>query len=149
MSAQQRQGDPIEATDRIDLSRGERLASLETLAVGVAHEINTPLASVLAAAEALRHRLVRLGVGVTPDVEALLDALEREMNRLRAISDKLMLLVQQMRALDRDSERPTLAEMERRYIRRVLEENLGHRQRAAKALGISERNLYRKLKALV
>jgi transcriptional regulator with PAS, ATPase and Fis domain len=43
---------------------------------------------------------------------------------------------------------PTLAEAERRYIRRVLEENRGHRQRAAKVLGISERNLYRKLKEL-
>ena len=45
-------------------------------------------------------------------------------------------------------ERPTLAEAERRYIRRVLEENRGHRQKAAKILGISERNLYRKLKEL-
>jgi transcriptional regulator with PAS, ATPase and Fis domain len=45
-------------------------------------------------------------------------------------------------------ERPTLADTERRYIRRVLEENRGHRQRAAKILGISERNLYRKLKEL-
>ena len=139
MSAQQRQQDPIEATDRIDL---------EHQLSAVAHEVNNPLASVLAAVEALRHRLVRSGVGVTPDVEALLDVLERETSRVRAISDKLMPLVQQMQAFERDGERPTLAETERRYIRRVLEENLGHRQRAAKVLGISERNLYRKLKGL-
>ncbi len=44
--------------------------------------------------------------------------------------------------------RPTLAEAEQRYIRQVIEECSGHRQRAAKILGISERNLYRKLKEI-
>jgi transcriptional regulator with PAS, ATPase and Fis domain len=43
---------------------------------------------------------------------------------------------------------PTLDEVERRYIRRVLEECKGHRHKAASILGISERNLYRKLKEL-
>ena len=43
---------------------------------------------------------------------------------------------------------PTLEEVERRYIRRVLEECKGHRHKAASILGISERNLYRKLKEL-
>ena len=42
----------------------------------------------------------------------------------------------------------TLEEVERRYVRRVLEECKGHRQKAAGILGISERNLYRKLKEL-
>ena len=50
---------------------------------------------------------------------------------------------------DQDSDRlPTLEEVERRYIRRVLEECKGHRQKAASILGISERNLYRRLKEL-
>jgi len=40
----------------------------------------------------------------------------------------------------------TLEEVERRYVIRVLEECRGHRQKAASILGISERNLYRKLK---
>jgi len=44
--------------------------------------------------------------------------------------------------------RLTLAEAERRYIQQVLEECSGHRQKAARVLGISERNLYRKLKEL-
>jgi transcriptional regulator with PAS, ATPase and Fis domain len=43
---------------------------------------------------------------------------------------------------------PTLEDVERRYIRRVLEECKGHRHKAASILGISERNLYRKLKEL-
>jgi two-component system, NtrC family, response regulator AtoC len=41
---------------------------------------------------------------------------------------------------------PTLDEVERRYIRQILDECRGHRQRAATILGISERNLYRRLK---
>ena len=43
---------------------------------------------------------------------------------------------------------PTLEELEMRYIRRVLDHCKGHRQNAARMLGISERNLYRKLKEL-
>jgi DNA-binding NtrC family response regulator len=39
----------------------------------------------------------------------------------------------------------TLSEMERRHIARVLAEVGGHRSRAAQLLGISERNLYRKI----
>jgi DNA-binding NtrC family response regulator len=42
----------------------------------------------------------------------------------------------------------TLEEVERRYIRRVLDECKGHRHKAASILGISERNLYRKLKEI-
>jgi len=50
---------------------------------------------------------------------------------------------------DEDSNRlPTLEEVERRYIRKVLDVCRGHRQKAAKILGISERNLYRRLKEL-
>jgi DNA-binding NtrC family response regulator len=41
---------------------------------------------------------------------------------------------------------PTLAEMEVEHIRRVIEASHGHRGNAARMLGISERNLYRKLK---
>ncbi|HEY6194858.1 MAG TPA: sigma 54-interacting transcriptional regulator [Candidatus Eisenbacteria bacterium] len=40
----------------------------------------------------------------------------------------------------------SLHEIELRHILRVLEENSGHRERAAAALGISERTLYRRLK---
>ncbi len=43
---------------------------------------------------------------------------------------------------------PTLDQLERDHIRRVLDEVGGHRGQAAKTLGISERNLYRKLKEL-
>jgi len=42
----------------------------------------------------------------------------------------------------------TLEEIERRYVQRVLTECKGHRQKAAEILGISERNLYRKIKEI-
>jgi len=41
---------------------------------------------------------------------------------------------------------PTLVELELMHIRRALEASNGHRGNAARILGISERNLYRKLK---
>jgi DNA-binding NtrC family response regulator len=41
---------------------------------------------------------------------------------------------------------PTLQEMERAHIERVLRETRGHRGQAAGILGVSERNLYRKLR---
>ena len=41
---------------------------------------------------------------------------------------------------------PTLVELEVTHIRRALESSRGHRGNAARMLGISERNLYRKLK---
>jgi DNA-binding NtrC family response regulator len=41
---------------------------------------------------------------------------------------------------------PTLVELERMHIRQALEASNGHRGNAARILGISERNLYRKLK---
>jgi two-component system, NtrC family, response regulator HydG len=44
-----------------------------------------------------------------------------------------------------DRKLPTLDDLERSHIRRVLESCGGHRSNAARILGISERNLYRKL----
>jgi DNA-binding NtrC family response regulator len=43
---------------------------------------------------------------------------------------------------------PTLEELERAHVRRALGASCGHRGIAAKILGISERNLYRKLREL-
>lgn len=48
--------------------------------------------------------------------------------------------------LSLDRTEMTLQEMERRHIARVLVEVRGHRARAATLLGISERNLYRKIR---
>ncbi|MBN2171565.1 MAG: sigma-54-dependent Fis family transcriptional regulator [Candidatus Krumholzibacteriota bacterium] len=50
------------------------------------------------------------------------------------------------RDLSREEEPGSIADMERRLIVQALEESRGHRRRAARQLGISERTLYRKLK---
>jgi DNA-binding NtrC family response regulator len=47
---------------------------------------------------------------------------------------------------DTEGSLPTLAELERAHIERALRAAGGHRGNAARTLGISERNLYRKLK---
>jgi two-component system, NtrC family, response regulator HydG len=52
----------------------------------------------------------------------------------------------QAHALPQDSSLPTLQEAELTHIRRAIEASKGHRGNAAKILGISERNLYRKLR---
>jgi len=41
---------------------------------------------------------------------------------------------------------PTLEQLERTHIRQALQSSDGHRGKAAKIPGISERNLYRKLR---
>jgi PAS domain S-box-containing protein len=78
------------------LGHSERLAALGTLAAGVGHEINNPLASVLAGVESLQRWLERRKFAKDDLVEAaeILDVLEREVHRCRDTTDKLMLLAQ-------------------------------------------------------
>jgi signal transduction histidine kinase len=78
------------------LSHSERLASLGQLAAGVAHEVNNPLASVLAGVESLQRWLQRGNFDARNLAEAteVLEVLEREARRCRETTDKLMLLAQ-------------------------------------------------------
>jgi hypothetical protein len=79
------------------LSHNERLASLGVLAAGVAHEINNPLASILAGVESMRRWLRRAGK-LDPErvreAEEVIGILERETQRSRETTDKLMQLAQ-------------------------------------------------------
>jgi signal transduction histidine kinase len=87
-----------DVTDRTQLeaqlSHSERLASLGMLAAGVGHEINNPLASVLAGVESLNRWLERADFSADGRSEAneVLAVLAREVHRCRETTDKLMLL---------------------------------------------------------
>jgi len=75
------------------LAHSERLAAIGTLAAGVGHEINNPLAAVLAGVESLQRSLAR-GELDAAEAGEVLAVLERETRRCREITDKLMLLAQ-------------------------------------------------------
>ena len=78
------------------ISHNERLASLGILAAGVGHEINNPLASVMAGIESLNRWLERRDFGEQGVAESteVLQLLEREVTRCRETTDKLMMLAQ-------------------------------------------------------
>jgi PAS domain S-box-containing protein len=78
------------------LAHSERLASLGVLAAGVGHEINNPLASLMAAVETLDRMFTRgeLLETTSGDARELVRLLEREVTRCRETTDKLMLLAQ-------------------------------------------------------
>jgi len=89
-----------DVTDRTQLeaqlSHSERLASLGMLAAGVAHEINNPLASVLAGVESLQRWLLRVDLpeAERDDAAEVLGLLEQGARRCRETTDKLLLLGQ-------------------------------------------------------
>jgi PAS domain S-box-containing protein len=92
-------------TERSDLesqlAHSERLASLGTLAAGVAHELNNPMAAILAGVERLRRWLTReqqLPRRSKDDVDAVLQGIERETQRCTETTGKLLLLAQPYRA---------------------------------------------------
>jgi two-component system NtrC family sensor kinase len=84
------------------LVHAERLAAVGELAAGVAHEINNPIASILAGVERLARWLKRAG-GIEDERRAeasrVLEGLEAEVLRCRETTAKLMLLATPYRSV--------------------------------------------------
>ena len=78
----------------VQLSHSERLASVGILSAGVAHEINNPLASMLAGVETIGRWLKRGPFEPADVAEAAetVEMLEREIERCRETTQKLILL---------------------------------------------------------
>jgi two-component system NtrC family sensor kinase len=72
------------------LTQTEKLAAVGQLAAGVMHEINNPLATILACCEALDLRLADLPPGERPAQEEYLKIIDTEVQRCRRIVDGLL-----------------------------------------------------------
>src|SRR5881296_3623404 len=72
------------------LAQSEKLAAVGQLAAGVMHEINNPLATILACSEALALRNEDLAPGVRHAFEEYLKIIDSEVQRCRRIVDGLL-----------------------------------------------------------
>ena len=123
-----------EAQDRI--AQAEKLAAIGTLAAGVMHEINNPLATIAACAESLQMRLDELrgeGATVPPETADYLQIVDQEVHRCKRIIDGLL-----------DFSRPKQATKERLDLNLVIEGTLfllKHHPRFKKVAVVTELNL--------
>jgi two-component system NtrC family sensor kinase len=95
------------------LGQTEKLAAVGQLAAGVMHEINNPLATILACAEALSHRVDDLAEASRGPFEEYLNIIDAEVQRCRRIVDGLL-----------DLARPKTGEKRQSDINQIIEQTL-------------------------
>ena len=81
----------------------DRMASIGTLAAGVAHEINNPLASLMANLDLASREVVRLAGGKSPSPQSLLE-LEEELGDAREATQRVSQIVRDLRLFSRAAE---------------------------------------------
>lgn len=84
------------------LSHSERLATLGLLASGISHEINNPLASIIACTEGIQRRLLApsppVAAMTAEEFQEYLELIHKEAMRAKAITDRLLILSRRSQA---------------------------------------------------
>ncbi len=97
------------------LAQADRMASVGTLAAGVAHEINNPLAYVLGSMDLCSRHVQGLAQHVTgPEARALLDALSDCLQNAHDGADRVRVIVRDLMTFSRaESDQPVAVDVEK------------------------------------